>query len=81
MRIYTEISDLSEFSPWSGAVETCEQIINAGKGGIFISRLEDVYPDGMTDGDLNDLLWFDPDFCLDLVGLKDEEEDESESEQ
>lgn len=81
MKIYNEISDLSDFSPWSGAVETYNRIIEAGKGEFFIAMLEDVYPDGMTDTELNDLLWFDPAFCLDLVGLQSEDEDEEEDEE
>lgn len=73
MKLYKEISDLSEFSPWSGAVETCERIINSGKGELFIAMLDDIYPDGMEDGALNDLLWFDPEFCFELVGIDSEE--------
>ena len=41
--------------------------------------LEDVYPDGIEETQLNDLLWFEPDWCLEMVGLKDEEEEVEES--
>lgn len=75
MKLYNEISDLSEFEPWSGAVETCERIINSGKGELFISMLDDIYPDGLKTVELNDLLWFDPEFCFELVGIEEESEE------
>lgn len=83
MEIKTELTDLYNFEAWSGATNTKDAIIAAGKGEEFISALEDVYPDGMTDTELNDLLWFEPEYCYELVGLdkdgnepSDEEEDE-----
>ena len=69
MKIINEIDDLSDFDAWSGATDTKDKIIEAGKGEEFMSALEDIYPDGISDGDLNDLLWFEEDWCLDLVGL------------
>ena len=72
MIIKQEINDLDRFHPWSGAVDTFYTIVNAGKGERFINELESIYPDGMTDGELNDLLWHDSKWCLDLIGLVDE---------
>jgi hypothetical protein len=72
MIITHEINDLYNFQPWSGAVDTYYTIVNAGKGERFINELETLYPDGMTDGELNDLLWHDSDWCLGLVGIVSE---------
>ena len=69
MKVYNEIYDLSEFSAWSGGEDTYDKIIQAGKGEEFIQLLDDVYPDGMTDDQLNDLLWFEAEWCFELVGL------------
>ena len=80
MKIYKEITDLAEFESWSGADETAEKICDADMGTEFITLLEEIYPDGITKTGLNDLLRFDSEFCLNLVGLSDEEEDEEEEE-
>ena len=69
MKIYTEISELEEFEPWADAKETHERICDAGKGEEFIQQLDDVYPDGITETQLNDLLWFEEEWCYSLVGL------------
>ena len=74
MIIKQEINDLQDFKAWSGAEDTKNEICNAGKGEQFITELEQVYMEGMTDSELNDLLWFDPDWCLHLVGLETEQE-------
>lgn len=79
MEIKTELCDLAGFDAWSGGVYTKEIIVNAGKGREFLACLEDIYPDGMTETDLNDLLWFEPEWCLELVGIN-ETDDEEESE-
>ncbi len=74
MVIKTDLTDLQDFEAWSGAEDTKNEICNAGKGEQFITELEQVYMEGMTDSELNDLLWFDPDWCLHLVGLETEQE-------
>ncbi len=90
MEIKKEINDLYHFEAWSGATETREKIIEAGRGEQFMTALEEVYPEGMTDTELNDLLWFDSKFCYDLVGLDengdepqddDDDDDEEETEE
>ena len=53
MRIYSEIS-LEHFEAWSGAVDTLDRVREAGKCEELESILEDVYPDGMSETELND---------------------------
>lgn len=87
MIIRKDISDLYEFEAWSGACYAANKIVAAGLGEEFINELESLYPEGMEDGSLNDLLWFEPDWCFALVGLNsngeliddDEDEDEEDS--
>ena len=88
MKVYKEITSLYDFEPWSGAVETYNKLIEAGKEDEFIDQLEQVFAgQDVSETDINDILWFDPDTCYMLVGLdengnekndKDREEDEEE---
>lgn len=80
MKIFQEISDLSDFETWSGATRTKEMICDAGKGEEFLEALEEHYSAGIGEEELNDLLWFEPEWCLDLVGLKDEDDEDEDDE-
>ena len=76
MRIYTNFSD---FEPWSGAVEIWNKIKDADKLNDFEAELDSIYPDGMSETELNDLLRFDSEWCFELVRLdNDQDEDEEE---
>lgn len=72
------IMDISDYHPWSGAVDTFDKIQDANMVGALEDYLEDIYPEGLTVTDLNDILWFDGDTVLRDLGLSDEEEDEDE---
>ena len=63
MKIYTEDS-ISNFEFWGGAKDTAEKIDNADAWDEVETSLEDLYPDGMSDTELNDLFWFDDDFIF-----------------
>lgn len=69
MTIKSDIS-LENFGAWSGGKSTLDRIINEGKCGELESMLEDLYPDGMTDTQLNDLLWFDSDTVFGWLGIR-----------
>lgn len=81
MKIIKEISSLTKFEPWSGAVDTFKRIVECDKEEEFISILEDIYPDGMTDGQLNDILWFDSEWCYELLGISSDDEEDAEDEE
>ena len=74
MKITNEITDLSQYTPGYGARDTWETIVMAGKGAQFITELEQLYPDGIDDTALNDILRFNSDFCLSLVGLSNDDD-------
>ena len=78
MIIKKEIYDFNDFDFWSGAKSTAQTIQDAGRDEEFLQAICDIYPDGLTDTALNDLLWFDPEWCLELVGLSEEEEEEED---
>lgn len=72
MKIIAEIS-ISDFETWSGAKETQRLIIENDKENEFDALIEDLYPDGLTDTQLNDLLWFGSDWCLEQLGIAEDE--------
>ena len=75
MKIYKEES-LSNFEWWSGAVATAERIWDErGVEGWneLEAILEDVYPDGIDETTLNDLLWFETGTVYEWLGIDDEE--------
>ena len=73
--------NFNRYRPWEGAVNTLNKIRSAGKLDAFEAALDELYPDGMDEGKLNDLLWFEPDYCLSLIGLPGEDEDIEEDEE
>ena len=70
--------DLNSFKAWSGAIDTLDRIKREGKCEELESILEDTYPDGMTETELNDLLWFEADEVYSWVGLRTESEIQGE---
>lgn len=77
MLIKEEIS-LADFQAWSGAVDTLDHIINEDKCDELEAILEDLYPDGMTDTELNDMLWFEEEQIYEWLGISDDDEEEME---
>lgn len=75
MRIYSETS-LENFEAWSGAIDTLDRVKEEGKCDELESILEDLYPDGMSETELNDLLWFEPETVFEWLGIEEEEEEE-----
>lgn len=72
MKIYEEIS-LKNFEFWSGAKATAEHLtINDFE--IIESVFEELYPEGMSDTQVNDLFWFEEDFIAEIFGYRDWEE-------
>ena len=77
MRLYAEF-DINNFEAWSGAKETLERIQREGKCAELENVLEELYPDGMTETELNDLLWFDSESVYEWLGIRSEEQIERE---
>ena len=70
------IIDFSDYKPWSGAVDTYELIKDADKLDELEAYFEELYPDGITATQINDILWFDGEEVLKYLGLGDEEDEE-----
>lgn len=71
MKIITE-----KFEPWAGAVDTYNIIMEADKVDEFESLIDELYPEGIEEGKLNDILWFEDDWVLEMLGLSEEDEEE-----
>ena len=75
------IADFSDYTPWSGAVDTYDVIERAGKLDELEAYLESVFPDGATTTQINDLLWFDGEEVLEDLGLAAVEAEDEMSDQ
>ena len=75
MKIYNE-TGLYNFKAWCGAVDTLDRIIEEGKADELEAVLEELYPDGIDETQLNDILWFEPEWCFEVCGIETEEEDD-----
>lgn len=80
MLVTREIS-IKDFEAWSGAVSTWDRIIEENKEDEFDSMIEELYPDGIDETDLNDLLWFESDWIYEALGISSEDEEEEEEEE
>lgn len=72
MTIHTETA-LHNFAFWSGAKDRAESL-TWDELDTIERELEELYPEGMTDTELNDLFWFDFDFVVQILGYEDEED-------
>lgn len=68
MRIVKEIS-VENFEGWSGANDTIEVIEKAGKVDEFDNLIEELYPDGISETSLNDLLRFDYEWIYETLDI------------
>lgn len=72
MQVTKEIT-LRDFEPWSGAVSRYETLTPSQLDQLtFI--LEDLYPDGCTEVQINDILWFEEEWIAECLGFDSWEE-------
>ena len=84
MKVYSEIS-LRDFEFWSGAKDTVKYLTLEELDTIE-DILEEGYPEGMDETELNDIFWFEDETLAIWLGFdsfeeimfRDEEEDEDE---
>lgn len=66
MKITSEKS-LFNFDFWSGAETTANELTNK-EFNIIEAQLEDLYPDGIDETQLNAIFWFEQDFVAQMLG-------------
>ena len=72
MRIYKE-ENLTGFDFWRGARDTVKYLTDEDLDQIE-EILEDLYPDGMDETDVNDIIWHEADTIAEWLGYEDFEE-------
>ena len=70
MIIKTE-TNLRDFNAWGGAINTKNIILDAGLEEEFAEIIEELYPEGLTDTELNDIFWFDGSWILETLGIEE----------
>lgn len=69
MKTFKETS-IKDFKAWSGAVETKNIIIKNNMAEAFDDLIEELYPEGIEETQLNDVLWFDADWIFEQLGIE-----------
>jgi hypothetical protein len=68
MKTYNDNTTLTNFKFWSGAEDNASCLTYAELEELD-SLLEELYPEGMEETQLNDLMWFEFDSVCELLGL------------
>ena len=68
MKTYNDIN-LSSFDFWSGAKDNAAKLTSNQLDEVELN-LEELYPDGLSETQLNDIFWFEFDTVLEWIGLE-----------
>lgn len=71
MIIIKDIS-LQNFEFWHGAKRLSERL-TLGDLQEIEEHLDELYPDGLTETQINDLFWFDGEFICNIIGETEED--------
>ena len=69
MKIYDELN-LSKVNTWGGATEVKNIIINEGSEEDFNNLIDELFPNGLSITELNDLLSFDYEYIFNCLGIE-----------
>lgn len=75
MKVINDCQTLRNFDAWSGAVETKKTILEHDKEEDFECLIDELFPDGLTDTQLNDILWFDSEWVFECLDIRLTDED------
>lgn len=73
MKVYTEITSATDFEFWAGARTTVEYLFNK-EVEMFFNELDETYPDGLSESEVNDFFWFETDYIAKRLGYSDFDE-------
>ena len=89
MKIYKECS-LTDFEPWSGGADRFKVLTYEQLESLEL-MFEELFPDGVSETEINDIFWFEEDTIAEWLGFSDfealerhnngEEEEEEEEEE
>ena len=67
MKVYKEVNSYSDFDFWSGARDTVKYLSSEEIEEIF-SMLDEIYPDGLEETEVNDFFWFEDETIAEWLG-------------
>lgn len=67
MKTINDNTSLTSFEFWSGAKD---HSFNNNELQEIENQLTELYPEGMTETQINDLFWFEEEFLCSCIGLK-----------
>lgn len=73
--IITSDKELRNFDFWSQAAQNANKL-NYEQLDELESILEDMYPNGIDETELNDLMWFEFDTIKEWLGIKEKDSDD-----
>lgn len=71
MQIIQEVA-VQDFEAWAGGVDTLQTIIDNNMAVEFEQLIEELYPDGVTETQVNDILWHESEYVYDVLGIEEE---------
>lgn len=78
MRIYKEIESIEDYEAWSGAKNTIARLEELDAVETIDSILDDLFPGGCSETELNDFLWFETEYIAELIGHNGDLYDDTE---
>lgn len=66
---------------WGGATFTLDTIEEKGKEQEFMDLLDELYPDGADETELNDFIAFEDGYIFECLGITDDDEDDDEEDE
>ena len=69
MELYT---NLAHYQPWGGARETYALIDMNNKLDELDNLITELYPNGLSMTEFNDILWFESEWVLEQLGIEDD---------
>ena len=82
MKLYKEIDSVEDYEAWSGAVDTIKRLEELDAVGAIDSQLDELFPEGCSETELNDFLWFERDTIAEMIGhsgdLFDDDDDDDD---
>ena len=69
------ITSFIHYQPWAGARDTYALIDCHNKLDELDELITECFPDGLTETELNDILWFDSEWVLNSLGIEVENDD------
>ena len=69
------IMDFIHYQPWAGAIDTYALIDMNNKLDELDNLITELYPNGLSMTELNDILWFESDWVLAQLGIEDGDND------